>query len=108
MSNRTSARAILTYCQARARGSEAAARPVSRTALDAVLLPEVGCNLHRDPAESFVWVRLRVVRDRIRVAEVLANALESLHLLLPGLGEVRPSASPLRDALEHAARNRVL
>ena len=53
-------------------------------------------------------LRLRIVGDGVGVAQIFANVLERLHLLLPGLGPVGLAAGALRDALEDAARDRVL
>ncbi len=48
--------------------------------------------------KALVRVRLRIVGHGVGVAQVLADRLERLHLLLPGLGEVGLPSGALRDA----------
>src|SRR5689334_19761758 len=84
---------------------KSAPRTISRAGLDAILLPDVGGDFHRNLAEAFIRVWLRIISDRIGVAQVLANVFERLYLLLPSLGEVGLAARAAGNAPEHAARN---
>src|SRR5215469_18555820 len=87
---------------------ERSARPIPRPRPYPIFLPRVAQDLHFDRAEAFVRVRLRIVGNGVRVAHILADILERLHLLLPRARPVGFAAGALRDAAEDAARNRVL
>src|SRR5436305_708840 len=90
-----------------ASNSKHAARPIPGAGADAPLLPGITDNFHRDFAEPFVGIGLRIVGDGVRVAQILADIIESLHPLLSRLDPVSLAAAALRDAAVNAARNRV-
>ena len=90
----------------RKRRLEAAAGPITRTGPYAILLCHITRDLHADLAESFVRIRLWIIRDRVGVHEIFADVFERFDLLLPGLGEIGFPARAGRDAAEHAARDR--
>src|ERR1700681_4707799 len=74
------------------RASEPPARPVSGSGLHSIFLSHVREYFNRNFAETLVGVRLRIIRHRIGIAQIFADGLERLHLLLPGLGEIRLAA----------------
>src|SRR5438270_11938739 len=83
---------------------ESALGPIARALSHAILLSRIRDDLHVNFAESLVRIVLRIIRDRVRIPQVLANRFEGLHLLLPRLRPVRLAARARRDAAEHAAR----
>src|ERR1017187_4876776 len=85
-----------------------AARPISRPAADAPLLPRIVGRVDGDLPEPLIGVGLRIIRDRVGVPQIFADVLERFHLLLPGLGEIGFAAGPLRDSFEDVARDGVL
>src|SRR4029079_5933846 len=92
----------------RFRSSESAMRPIAWPGLHAIFFAQVRKHFHRDFAEAFVGVGLRIIRDGVGVAQIFANGLEGLYLFLPGLGEIGFSAGTGGNALEHIRRDRVL
>src|SRR6516165_1154067 len=48
----------------------AATRPVSRPALHPVFVSRIAYDLHGDLSETVVRIGLRVIRDRIRIAQI--------------------------------------
>src|SRR2546423_396662 len=88
-------------------GLEAAAWPIPGPCADPIFLAHIRHDLHVDLAEPFVRIRLGVISNGVAVPEVLANALERLHLLLPCFGEENFAARTARDAPENVAGYRV-
>src|SRR5579883_3677552 len=88
--------------------SESAARTITRAALHAILLRLIRKNLHRDLTESFIRIRLRIIRHGVGVPQILADRFERLHLLLPCFREIRFSAGARRNPFEYARRNWIL
>src|SRR5271154_5961279 len=62
--------------------SESTLRTITGPRAHAILLANVGHDLHVDFAESLVGIRRRIIRDGVAVAEILADRLECFHLLL--------------------------
>src|SRR5215471_14684112 len=86
---------------------EAPARSVAGPCPDAVSFAYIGEDLNIDFAEALVRIWRRVVGDRVRIAEILADGFERFHLLLPSLGPVGLPARAIANAPENATGDRI-
>src|SRR5204862_3100958 len=64
---------------------ESALGTIARALPHSILLAGIRYDFHVDLAETFVRIVLRIIRHRVRVAQVFADRLERFHLLLPRL-----------------------
>src|SRR5271170_3605263 len=86
---------------------KAALRTITRAGAHAILLANVRHDFDVDLAEALIGVGLRIIRNGVAVAQILANGFERLHLLLPGLRKIGFAAGAGGDAPEHVTRHRI-
>src|SRR6185312_6461146 len=80
-----------------------AARPVTGTGANPVLPRGIRHDLDVDLAESLIRVGSGVIGQSIRIADILTDRIERLHLLLPASGPVGFASGAGSDAAENAA-----
>src|SRR5215475_6227177 len=80
-------------------------KPIPVACAHMILLQILAHQLYCDGTPSSIGVLLRVIAQRIKVGQIIANGCKCLCFVFPALSEIGFASSGLAHAFEHCSRD---